>query len=1103
MAEEYKDKVVEVLVTTPSAPTTSAGGGSVQFSGIETQDTPSASLVGKGTVPSPLQVNVNVSRRSGNRLQMVSGTDEKGLYVAGSETKVSSKEGNTSTYITAQEAANAGDPDLEGVYSDPVNVSTTSPGKTISVKADPTDKAKTQLDVVVDPSTSNALKVEATGLSVPVSVAQDNTLEIRQGALYVRPQETKISQDPNNKIQVKNDGIFVETVKGDKGDTGPAGPQGVKGDAGPTGPAGPDGPQGVKGDKGDAGATGPAGPVGPAGAQGARGEQGPKGPAGIGINVLDQLQNETQLPSVTEMEVGDTYVIGQDFWTVVNDGGVKQWKNIGNFAGPEGLDAFEVAQNSGFEGTVDDWLASLKGADGIGLQILGAFTDPSFLPEEDNNPGDTYIVNDKMYVWTGDTDKWQTVGQVGPEGKSTYQVWLDNGNTGSQIDFLNAQKGAKGDQGDVGPKGDPGADGKNANTVNILGKVADEASLPAGADAGDAYLVGTSVFVSDGTGDWENLGAFQGPKGDQGDTGPKGDKGDKGDQGLVGKDNYALAVSNGFTGSLSDYLAAQKGAKGDTGATGPRGQQGLKGDKGDVGAGLTILGSKNTEGDLPSNPVTGDAWLIGDDLYVYTGTAWENTGPVRGPQGVDGPQGAKGDKGDKGDKGNQGVKGDTGAVGPAGPVGPQGTGLKPKGTVADVSNLPTANNEKGDFWAVTADGFGYAWDGLQWVNTGLTRGPKGDTGATGAKGDKGDTGATGPKGADGTNGVDGAGVIPKGTVANQAALPTTGNTKGDYYVTTDTGTGFSWNGTTWVNLGIVRGPQGLQGVKGDQGDQGPQGVKGDTGSTGPQGPQGDIGPGVQILGKLNSTADLPSTGNLGDGYLIDGDFWGWTGSAYENLGRIQGPVGPTGPKGDQGPTGPQGVKGDKGDTGSIWLVFDRDPGPADGRVNDYFLNSSTLQFFRKSNATTWAPMGYMGGGNVYDSPKDGKQYARINGDWAAVAVLEAPQDSGYYIRRNGVWIKLDRYDLRVMSTTGAIDANVAQVVTIDGTASRTITIANLPSGRAVTVVVKFIGKGGSMTWPTPMAWSNGTPPSLGVTRTLVTFFWDGSELTGLQAMTVD
>lgn len=50
----------------------------------------------------------------------------------------------------------------------------------------------------------------------------------------------------------------------------------------------------------------------------------------------------------------------------------------------------------------------------------------------------------------------------GKDGKSAYQIWLDNGNKGTEQDFLNNLKGEKGDKGDTGatgPKGDTGAQG--------------------------------------------------------------------------------------------------------------------------------------------------------------------------------------------------------------------------------------------------------------------------------------------------------------------------------------------------------------------------------------------------------------------------------------------------------------------------------------------------------------------------------------------------------------------------------------------------------------------------------------------------------------------
>ena len=66
-----------------------------------------------------------------------------------------------------------------------------------------------------------------------------------------------------------------------------------------------------------------------------------------------------------------------------------------------------------------------------------------------------------------------------------------------------------------------------------------------------------------------------------------------------------------------------------------------------------------------------------------------------------------------------------------------------------------------------------------------------------------------------------------------------------------------------------RGPQGLQGVTGERG---PQGVQGPIGPTGPVGHQGPVGPAFNVLGTLDSTAQLPTPTealrDAGSAYLI-------------------------------------------------------------------------------------------------------------------------------------------------------------------------------------------------------------------------------------------
>ena len=156
-------------------------------------------------------------------------------------------------------------------------------------------------------------------------------------------------------------------------------------------------------------------------------------------------------------------------------------------------------------------------------------------------------------------------------------------------------------------------------------------------------------------------------------------------------------------------------------------------------------------------------------------------------------------------------------------------------------------------------------------------GPAGPQGPQGIRGPAGPTGPAGPKGDTGAAG-------PKG----------------------DTG---------------ARGATGATGPKGDTGAAGPTGPKGDTGdrgATGPAGPKGDPGvdgTGFTLLGSVDTTGDLPDDASAGAAYLVGGVVYVWSGTAWENVGEIQGPAGPKGDPGPAGPTGPKGDTGARGATG--------------------------------------------------------------------------------------------------------------------------------------------------------------------------------------------
>lgn len=71
------------------------------------------------------------------------------------------------------------------------------------------------------------------------------------------------------------------------------------------------------------------------------------------------------------------------------------------------------------------------------------------------------------------------------------------------------------------------------------------------------------------------------------------------------------------------------------------GPQGLQGIQGPQGAGLSYQGTVPTVGDLPTPSTAGYAYLVvaTGDLWIYSGSAWNNAGPIQGPAGPGVPVG--------------------------------------------------------------------------------------------------------------------------------------------------------------------------------------------------------------------------------------------------------------------------------------------------------------------------------------------------------------------------------------------------------------------------------------------------------------------------------
>lgn len=174
-------------------------------------------------------------------------------------------------------------------------------------------------------------------------------------------------------------------------------------------------------------------------------------------------------------------------------------------------------------------------------------------------------------------------------------------------------------------------------------------------------------------------------KGEKGETGPKGDKGDTGEKGATGERGpQGLQGERGLQGVQGEKgeqgIQGPVGPKGEQGEQGIQGIQGPQGPKGDTGSGLNIKGELDSESQLPQEGVSGDAWLIAGNLYVFGGEngnvesnpKWSNVGSIQGPAGPTGPKGEQGEPGPKGEPGADGAPGIQGPKGDPGQKGEKG-----------------------------------------------------------------------------------------------------------------------------------------------------------------------------------------------------------------------------------------------------------------------------------------------------------------------------------------------------------------------------------------------------------------------------------------------
>ena len=278
-------------------------------------------------------------------------------------------------------------------------------------------------------------------------------------------------------------------------------------------------------------------------------------------------------------------------------------------------------------------------------------------------------------------------GNTGDTGKNSYEVWLEQGNTGTYDEYHETLRGQKGDPGIgiyelwiqeghegsiddmwtflTGPKGNTGDNGKDnyeiwldAGNIGSLDDFLEKYRGPRGFKGEDAKN-NYELWLEQG-----NEGTFDDYQETiRGRTGDPGKDGDKGDPGERGKDNYELWLDLGNEGTLETFLETYRGPEGKRGLDGIDGKDGEKGEKGDPG--------KDGRDGIDGDPGIGiyELWIQEghegsvDDMWTFltgpkgnTGDTGKNSYEVWLEQGNTGTyddyfEATRGPKGNTGDNG--------------------------------------------------------------------------------------------------------------------------------------------------------------------------------------------------------------------------------------------------------------------------------------------------------------------------------------------------------------------------------------------------------------------------------------------------------------------
>ena len=343
------------------------------------------------------------------------------------------------------------------------------------------------------------------------------------------------------------------------------------------------------------------------------------------------------------------------------------WKNLAY------LTAYGLAVKHGYEGTEEEWLASLEAGE-LQIKVENGKLYYKTTKEEEwtEIPEFSQVIEDLQTAASNAenaADAANTLVESAETALGTVQSTLEESQT--MLESLQEQDEALMQWEEY----------DNTKSYSPPAKVASN---------GSSYLnIKPCTGIAPPNTEYWLLIAAKGDKGQKGEKGNPGEKGETGAQGVQGPPG-----PKGDPFSYGDFteeqLEALTGPAGPQGPTGPQGIQGQPGPQGPQG----IPGETGATGPQgPAGPYFSPAMSKGGWL------SWQNNGGLSNPEPVNlmGPQGAPGQTGNPGPQGEpgptgppgpQGEKGETGATGPQGPQGIQGP-IGPQGPPGQDGQTPT------------------------------------------------------------------------------------------------------------------------------------------------------------------------------------------------------------------------------------------------------------------------------------------------------------------------------------------------------------------------------------------------------------------------------